>query len=191
MFACLIELSRNELESHEAKPTEAGASLTALENFVEGTPRVNLSTLMPHGSVPAPSIAPDYPNKYWERPGFGSENEKSILIQEMLHSLPEEDVVSHIYDVFVTRCQGALGNIFHTPTFLKDAARLRSWISSQAVAPETQGAQSPFSMETLGCFLLAVCPSSSRIRIPCLLIVAARIRSCLPPEAEYSRLDRH
>lgn len=181
-----MSLSRNALEPHEAKPTEAGASLTALENFVEGTPQVNLLCVMPASSIP------DHPNKYWRRPGgFASENEKSILIQEILHALPEVDVVHHIYDVFVTRCQGAIGNVFHTPTFLEDATLFRDWISCQTTIPEKKGAQFPFSMETLACFLLAVRQSPFRVLISCLLTIAARIRSCLPSEAEYPGLERH
>lgn len=64
---------------------------------------------------------------------------------------------------FVTRCQAPLGNVIHTPTFLKQAKRLSNCL--RQVSPETRATAlaNTFSTDTLACFLLAE-TTASRVK---------------------------
>lgn len=82
-------------------------------------------------------MAPDYPNAHWlaikepQRQG-----EKLALIREIVDVMPEPDMIHLLCEVFVTRCQGPLGNIVHTSTFMKQVEMLCACLG--LVSPEKQ-----------------------------------------------------
>ena len=61
-----------------------------------------------------------------------------------------------LYEVFVTRCQGPLGNVVHTPTFLKHAERSCGCLSLASPEAQVMALFNTISMDTLACHLLAV-----------------------------------
>lgn len=102
-------------------------------------------------------MAPDYPNTYWSTTNDElREGEKSELIREIVDAMPEIDLIALLYEVFVTRCQGPLGNIVHTPTFMNQAEEFCGCLG--LVSPEAQvlALSSTFATDTLACNLLAV-----------------------------------
>lgn len=69
-------------------------------------------------------------------------------------------MIQHLYQIFVTRCQGPLGNIFHTPTFLEHAERLCDCLIIDSNEEKALLLSSSIALEDLACFLLAVRKSS-------------------------------
>jgi hypothetical protein len=137
--------------------SEAEAEETArlLEHFVEGVPRPN--TYLPGVFGPTPSsVAPDFPNRYWSSNEPKRHGEKLALIREIVDAMPELEMIHILFKVFVTRCQGPLGNVVHTPTFMKQAEQFRNCLSLASPDSRILMISSTVSMETLGCFLLAV-----------------------------------
>ena len=145
--------------------TEAEETVQALEHFVDGTTRINAYP----SAVSNPkicSVAPDYPNMYWAAPN-GSERqaerqvESFVLIQEIVDAIPDLDMLHLLYEIFITRCQGPLGNAVHTLTFMKQVEDLCGCLSHTCLSRAKRQEQvltlfNTFSMETLACHLLAV-----------------------------------
>lgn len=102
-------------------------------------------------------MAPDYPHTYWltaydpRRQG-----EKFELLREIVHALPNLDVIRLLYQVFVTRCQGPLGNVVHTPTFLREAERFHGCLGLASPEAQVTALSQTISMDTLACHILAV-----------------------------------
>lgn len=102
-------------------------------------------------------MAPDYPNVYWlaikdpQRQG-----EKLALIREIVDFMPEPDMIHLLCEVFVTRCQGPLGNIVHTSTFMKQVEMLCACLGLVSPEKQVMAVSSILSMDTLACHLLAV-----------------------------------
>ena len=136
--------------------TEAEEAVQALEHFVDGTSRTNgpSSTVVdPTSSV----VAPDYPNMYWSNTNDAQrQNERLVLIREIVDAMPELDMIHLLYEVFVTRCQGPLGNIVHTPTFLKQVENFCACLGLASPEAQALALSSTVSMDTLACYLLAV-----------------------------------
>ena len=84
------------------------------------------------------------------------QGEKFVLLRDIVDAMPELDMIRLLYEVFVTRCQGPLGNVVHTPTFMKQAENF--WGCLGLASPEAQvmALSSTISMDTLSCYLLAV-----------------------------------
>ena len=148
-----IDVIRNALQGQEREVDEAAQ---ILEHFIDGTSRTNayLSTvLQPTLSF----VAPDFPNTYWviiNDPN--KQGEKLKLIREVVDAMPELDMIHLLYEVFVTRCQGPLGNIVHTPTFMKQAEGFCDCLCLASAEAQATAICNTVSMETIACNLLAV-----------------------------------
>lgn len=136
-----------------SETTVSEETAQVLEDFIEGASRTNILSSASRSTLSTP--APDYPNLYWETAESQLQNERFSLIREITNAFPDADMVHHLYGIFTTRCQGPLGNIFHTPTFLKHAGRTCEYINSASFDLHTFAGS--FSMESLACFLMAVC----------------------------------
>ncbi|KAL4998976.1 hypothetical protein BDV10DRAFT_200976 [Aspergillus recurvatus] len=136
---------------------EAEAEETAqlLEHFVEGVPRPN--AYLPAVFGPAPSsVAPDFPNRCWTSNNPKRHGEKLALIRDIVDAMPALEIIHLLFEVFVTRCQGPLGNVVHTPTFTKQAEQFRNCLSLASPDSRALAISSTVTMETLGCYLLAL-----------------------------------
>jgi hypothetical protein len=131
--------------------TEETARL--LEHFAQGVARPNAYLPGVFGPTPS-SVAPDFPNRYWSSNDPKRHGEKLALIREIVHAMPEPEMIHLLFEVFVTRCQG-LGNVIHTSTFMKQAEEFCNCLKLTP-ASRVLTISSTFSMETLGCYLLAV-----------------------------------
>ncbi|OJJ31977.1 hypothetical protein ASPWEDRAFT_139355 [Aspergillus wentii DTO 134E9] len=131
----------SQINTAPSQETEAEDVAQVLEQYIDGTP-----------SYQSASVAPDYPNTYW----FQKEDEKRALIREIVDSLPEVDVIHALHQVFVTRCQGPLGNIVHTPTFMKQAEALYDCLSFVSPEERAIALSNTVSMDMLACHILAL-----------------------------------
>ncbi|KAJ5574186.1 uncharacterized protein N7459_008613 [Penicillium hispanicum] len=141
--------------SNDAKINETEAESTAdlLEQFFEGRSTTNVvSTVGPNLSC----VAPDFPNLYWDSDDPQKQSEKWKLMKETIDVLPDEDMIAHIYEVFITRCQGPLGNIVHTPTFLAQAKTLYECLSLPSTEEKATALLVSITMDMLACHLLAL-----------------------------------
>lgn len=135
---------------------EAEEAAQSLEDFVDGTsrPGSHPSTLFePESSA----VAPDYPNLYWSNNcNLEIQGIKMALIREIVDSMPELDIIHLLYEIFVTRCQGPLGNVVHTPSFVKQAERYCGCLALSSLDAQVIALSNAFSMDTLACHLFAV-----------------------------------
>lgn len=129
---------------------EAEETAQLLELFVEGIPCSSSVAATPM------SVAPDFLNRYWSATDPKRHGEKLALIREMVDVLPEWEVIHVLFEVFVTRCQGPLGNVVHTPTFMAQAALFGNCLNLASADERASAIASAITMETLGCYLLAV-----------------------------------
>lgn len=105
----------------------------------------------------APMVAPDLSNPYWqETNNVDRQMTKEALLNEIVDVLPDRDMIQRLHEVFVTRCQGPLCNVFHTPTFLKQADVLYTQLGlfSPQIPPRASFTAIP--MDLLAFHLLAV-----------------------------------
>ena len=103
------------------------------------------------------SVALDYPNVYWlSTNGSQIQDEKLALIQEIVDAMPEVELIPILYEVFVTRCQGPLGNVVHTPTFMNQADEFCACLGLVSPEARVMSLSSKFAMDILACHLLAV-----------------------------------
>ena len=136
--------------------TEAEEAAQLLEHFVDGMSRNNAYPSAALGPTLS-FVAPDYPNMYWLNINDPRrQGEMLALIREIVDAMPELDLIHLLYEVFVTRCQGPLGNVVHTPSFLKQAERFRGCLSLASPEAQVMALSSTISMDTLACHLLAV-----------------------------------
>jgi hypothetical protein len=70
--------------------------------------------------------------------------------------LPELEIIHVLFEVFVTRCQGPLGNVVHTPTFIKQAEQFCNCLSLASPDSRVLAISRTISMDTLAGYLLAV-----------------------------------
>lgn len=139
-----------------AYATEAEEAARALDHFIEGTPASNLTPLSASGPTFS-SVTPDFPNLYWEASNDPRrQNSKEELLREIVGALPEPEMIQHLDQVFVTRCQAPLGNIVHTPTFLRQSERLCKCLAFPSAREQAAELSSHIPMDTLACHLLAV-----------------------------------
>ncbi|CAG8085674.1 unnamed protein product [Penicillium salamii] len=124
------------------------------EPVIEETAQV-LEQFVDAVSLPTDSegLAPDIPNRYWASDSPQRHEQKLALIRKVIDSLPEREIMHALYEIFATRCQGPLGNIVHTPSFIGQADQLGEILSM--ASPDTIIANT-FSMESLAGLLLAL-----------------------------------
>lgn len=138
-----IEQNRSKVTLEEEEEPEVEETAQILEHFVDFIP-------LPTESA---GVAPDIPNRYWVTQDPQRHDQKLALIRDVVHALPEWDIIQLLYEVFVTRCQGPLGNVVHTPSFMKQADQLRHCLS---MACPDAAIASTLSMDSLAGLLLAV-----------------------------------
>ena len=149
----LIHLISN---APQTQGTEAEEATQALENFVEGTSHTHTYPYAAPESTSS-SAASDYPNTYWSAVNHPQRHgEKCALIQDIVGALPELDMIRHLYEVFVTRCQGPLGNVVHTATYMEQAERLYGCLGVGSPELQVMALSNTISMDALACHLLAV-----------------------------------
>ena len=137
--------------------TEAEEAAQILDHFVDGiTSPTNAYT----SAVLEPisyCVAPDYPNMYWSSTNDSQrQDEELALVREIVDAMPEVHLIRLLYEVFVTRCQGPLGNVVHTPTFMKQAEKFCGCLGLASPEAQVMALSSTISMDTLACHLLAV-----------------------------------
>ncbi|GFF50529.1 hypothetical protein IFM46972_09067 [Aspergillus udagawae] len=147
--------AKNNQPANEDGEAEAEETALLLEHFVEGVPRPNACLPGVFGLTPS-SVAPDFPNRYWSSNDPKRHGERLTLIREIVDAMPELEMIHVLFEVFVTRCQGPLGNVVHTPTFMKQAEQFHNCLSLASPDSWVLAISSTVSMETLGCFLLAL-----------------------------------
>ena len=104
------------ISSNASQNQELGAEETAqvLEQFVNKTSGTNAYPF----AVFKPTLsfmARDYPNMHWSTTDNPQRQvEKLGLIRDIVNVMPELDMIQALYEVFIARCQGPLGNITHT-----------------------------------------------------------------------------
>ena len=135
---------------------EAEETAQVLEHFVDGTSRTNAYPFAVFEPTLS-SVAADYPNMYCLTTNDPQrQGEKLALIREIVDAMPEMDMIHLLYEVFVTRCQGPLGNVVHTPTFMKQAEKFCGCLGLTSPEAQVMALSSTISMDTLACHLLAV-----------------------------------
>ena len=179
VYICFINSASQNQETEAQIEVEEAAQ--ELERFVNGTSRTNAYPSALLESL----VAPDYPNTYWLHTGDPQrQDEKLVLIREIVDAMPELNMIYILYEVFVTRCQGPLGNVVHTPTYLKQAENICSCLSLASPEAQVMALFDTFTMETLACHLLAV-----RMRLYHASSVCSR--SILLTACARSRLSSH
>lgn len=168
---------------------EAEAEETAqlLEHFVEGVPRPNAYRPAVLGPTPS-SVAPDFPNPYWSSNDPKRHGEKLALIREIVDAMPTVEIIDALLEVFITRCQGPLGNVVHTPTFLKQAQHISNCLKLASLDSRVLAVSSTVPMEKLGGYLLAVGTGSPIPMASCLHYDVVR-SSCLVSRSIRRRLS--
>ena len=115
-------------------------------------------------------VAPDYPNMYWSTANNPQRQDgKLALIREVVDNMPNLAMIHLLYGVFITRCQGPLGNVVHTSEFMKQVEKLCSCLDHASPEVQVMSLSRTISMDTLACHLLAV-------RMP--LFCASSVCSC-------------
>lgn len=149
--------------------SQADDAAQVIQRFVDGTLCHNAdSSVLPASA--SSLVAPDYSNTY--RLNINDpqrQDENFALIREIVDVMPELDMVQLLYEVFVTRCQGPLGNVVHTPTFMKQAETLYECFSDASPEAQAIALFNTFSMDILACHLLAVRISLHYVSNVCLL----------------------
>lgn len=126
------------------------------EHFVDGTSRTNAYPSAVLESTVS-FVASDYPNTYWTAINDPQrQGERLVLIREIVNAMPELDIIELLYEVFITRCQGPLGNVVHTPTFMEQAEFFCGCLGLASPEAQVMALFDTFSMSTLACHVLAV-----------------------------------
>ncbi|KAI4221580.1 MAG: hypothetical protein LQ349_007811, partial [Xanthoria aureola] len=136
--------------------SEAEEAVQLLDQFVDGrtSTNTNSSTTINQSS---PFVAPDHLNNFWAAPcNPHREAEKFALLREVIDALPGLDIIRILNDVFVTRCQGPLSNVVHTPTFLEQAEQFYSCLDVSSPDGHVLALYHKIPMDKLACHLLAL-----------------------------------
>lgn len=83
-------------------------------------------------------------------------SERTAVLRGIVDAVPELDMIRHLNEVFVTRCQGPLGNVVHRPKFLEQAEVFCGCLGLASPESRVVALSSTFSMDALACHLLAV-----------------------------------
>ena len=154
-----------------------------LEHFVNETDH-NKSYLSASPELTAAFVTADYPNVYWTTTNDTQRQyDKVALIREIVQAMPDSGILQILHEVFITRCQGPLGNVVHTPTFMKQARIFSGCLDAASREGQVTALLEAFSLDALACHLLAVSISG---------YLASNICSCSPTIARArSRLSSH
>lgn len=140
----------NESYSRETQVEEAAQML---EHLVDGTFHTDAYL----SEITSSFVAPDYLNMYWSNTDDPQrQGEKFALIRDIVDAVPEPDVICLLFEIFVTRCQGPLGNVVHTPTFMKQAEKFCACFSVASREAQVMALFGTMSIDALACHLLAV-----------------------------------
>ena len=143
----------NAAQNH---PTGAEEATQVLESFFDEISRPDAHPSENLGPTVS-SIAPDYPNVYWLTTNNSQrQGGKLDLIREIVDAMPGLDTIRLLYEVFVSRCQGPLGNVVHTPTFLNQAETLYNCLGFTSSESRVMALSNTISMDTIACHLMAV-----------------------------------
>ena len=173
-----------------SKETDAEEAMRLLERFVDETSRTDANSsgvLEPTSS----SVGPDYSNVYWlSAKNPQRHSERITVLQGIVDAVPEVDMIRHLYEVFVTRCQGPLGNVVHKETFLEQAEIFCDCLSLALPESRVMALSNTFSMDAIACHLLAVRKLKALVNKSGLTFrfLTARARSCLSSQSIYSWL---
>ena len=139
-----------------SKETDAEEAIRLLERFVDETSRTDTyssGVLEPTSS----SVGPDYSNVYWLSTNNPQRHsEKITVLRAIVDAVPELDMIRHLYEVFVTRCQGPLGNVVHKEDFLEQAEIFCDCLSLASPESRVVALSNTLSMDAMACHLLAV-----------------------------------
>ena len=175
---CYYVISNAILSQH----VEAEEAIHLLEHFADETSR---GDAYPSGVLEptAASVGLDYPNVYWSaHESSQRHNDKTAVIRGIVDAVPELDMIRHLNEVFVTRCQGPLGNVVHESTFLEQAEVFCGCLGLASPELRVVALSSTFSMDALACHLLAV-------RIPHTLVNELELTSPFLTVCARSRLS--
>ena len=135
----------------QTQELEAEETAKVLEHFVDGT------SLTSADQSALSFVTPDYPNMYWlDTKNPQRQGEKLALIREIVDAMPEVAILHLLYEVFVTRCQGPLGNIVHTSTFMKQVDTFCRCLALTSPEERVMAFHTTVSMDQLARHLLAV-----------------------------------
>lgn len=138
-----------------------------LEHFVRGNSHANAYSSAVFESA-LPFVAPDHHNTYWDSLNDPQrQDEKFILILAIIDAMPELGVIRLLYEVFLTRCQGPLGNVVHTPTFMKQAEKLCDCLDIGSPEAQAMAVFSALPIPILACHLLSVSQPVHRLLSVC------------------------
>ena len=150
LLSTYVDVISNESHSQETRAEEAAQML---EHLVDGT----FHTQAYSSEIKSFSVAPDYLNMYWlSTDDPQRQGEKFALIREIVDAVPEPDIICLLFETFVTRCQAPLGNVVHTPTFMKQAEKFCACFSLASREAQVMALFGTMSIDTLACHLLAV-----------------------------------
>ncbi|KAL8947919.1 MAG: hypothetical protein Q9222_005844 [Ikaeria aurantiellina] len=145
---------RHNPSEHEGAEVEEAAQI--LEQFVDGTSRTPFLSSN-FGGTTLDFMTPDYPNTVWptgNNPrGYDESRE---LLREILDSLPDADMIRHLYKIFITRCQAPIGNVVHIPTFMEHTEKLCSRLHLPSPEARVEALSETIPIDLLSCHLLAV-----------------------------------
>ncbi|KAJ5894312.1 hypothetical protein N7495_006003 [Penicillium taxi] len=169
----------------EEKEPEVEQTARILEHFVD---------VIPLNTSDSAAVAPDILNRYWMTSDPQRRDQHLALVRDVVHALPEWDIIAVLYEVFVTRCQGPLGNIVHTPTFMKQADQLRHCLS---MASSDEVVANTISMDSLAVLLLALVlglafhptPSLLGVQLTPLTFRVEQLRASDEPAATWRSLS--
>ena len=112
------------------------------------------------------------------------QGETFALIREIVDAMPEVAIVQLLYEVFVTRCQGPLGNIVHTPTYMKQVDKFCHCLALTSPEAQVMAMYTTISMDQLARHLLAV-------RMPLYRALSVSSHALLHTACARSRLSSH
>lgn len=103
-------------------------------------------------------VKPDVQNPFWQAMAHDSKRQKECLelIEEIANALPSSELIKALTEVFVTRCQAPIGNIFHTPSHILQIERLCVCADSKEMEEKKYALFELFSMDMLACLLLSL-----------------------------------
>lgn len=101
-------------------------------------------------------LIPDHINSHWSTNDAQRKSEKLSLLHEITNAMPELPIIHVLNEVFVTRCQGPLSNVVHTPTFLAQSEKLCECLSLGSPEAQAIALFDTIPMDQLASHILAV-----------------------------------
>lgn len=134
-------IKRRHLRRKQQKRLHKCLKTTSMERLTTALAQMYLNRLYTVWQLIKPSMYCSSTNN------LRRQSEKLALLGELVDAMPEPDIIRILYEVFVTRCQGPVGNFVHTPAYIEPAKKIYGCLDrSYHIAP----------MDTLACHLLVV-----------------------------------